>query len=121
MRGLQLPRSAPNTLQSPRKNGLTALDAPETPGCHDSSLARVVWAPNRGYIDADYIDIDTLCDNRFTIVQNTGTMSRKRPDPVHCWLVWRKADEAAQDYLYRGLQETGISDTDFRVLCQTRS
>lgn len=41
----------------------------------------------------------------------------KRPSaPVHCWLVWRKADEAARDYLSRGIQETGISDTDFRVL-----
>ena len=35
---------------------------------------------------------------------------------VHCWLVWRKAQEAASDYLYRGIEETGISDTDFRVL-----
>jgi MarR family 2-MHQ and catechol resistance regulon transcriptional repressor len=42
---------------------------------------------------------------------------RKTPsDPVHCWLVWRKAYEAASDYLYRGIEETGISDTDFRVL-----
>jgi len=37
-------------------------------------------------------------------------------DPVHCWLVWRKADEAARDYLYRGIEDMGISDTDFRVL-----
>ena len=43
-------------------------------------------------------------------------MAKKRSDPVHCWLVWRKADEAAHDYLYRGIEETGISDTDFRVL-----
>jgi MarR family transcriptional regulator, 2-MHQ and catechol-resistance regulon repressor len=43
-------------------------------------------------------------------------MAKKNSDPVHCWLVWRKADEAARDYLYRGLEETGISDTDFRVL-----
>jgi MarR family 2-MHQ and catechol resistance regulon transcriptional repressor len=35
---------------------------------------------------------------------------------VHCWLVWRKAHEAAHDYLYRGIEETGISDKDFRVL-----
>ena len=35
---------------------------------------------------------------------------------MHCWLVWRKAHEAAHDYLYRGIAETGISDTDFRVL-----
>ena len=37
-------------------------------------------------------------------------------DPVHCWLVWRKAHEAASDYLYDGIAETGISHTDFRVL-----
>lgn len=43
-------------------------------------------------------------------------MAKRRPDPVHCWLVWRKADESARDYLYRGIEETGISDTDFRVL-----
>jgi MarR family transcriptional regulator, 2-MHQ and catechol-resistance regulon repressor len=45
-----------------------------------------------------------------------GFMAKKKPDPVHCWLVWRKAEEAARDYLYRGIEETGISDTDFRVL-----
>ena len=43
-------------------------------------------------------------------------MAKGRSDPVHCWLVWRKADEAARDYLYRGIEQTGISDTDFRVL-----
>lgn len=35
---------------------------------------------------------------------------------MHCWLVSRRAHEAASDYLYRGIEETGISDTDFRVL-----
>jgi MarR family 2-MHQ and catechol resistance regulon transcriptional repressor len=43
-------------------------------------------------------------------------MAKRRSDPVDCWLVWRKAYEAAHDYLYRGVEETGISDTDFRVL-----
>lgn len=43
-------------------------------------------------------------------------MAKRSTDPVHCWLVWRKADEAARDYLYRGIEESGISDTDFRVL-----
>jgi MarR family transcriptional regulator, 2-MHQ and catechol-resistance regulon repressor len=43
-------------------------------------------------------------------------MTKARSDPVHCWLLWRKADEAASDYLYRGIEETGISDTDFRIL-----
>ena len=45
-----------------------------------------------------------------------GFMAKKDLDPVHCWLVWRKAHEAASDYLYRGIEETGISDTDFRIL-----
>lgn len=43
-------------------------------------------------------------------------MARKSADPTHCWLVWRKAHEAAVDYLLRGIAETGISDTDFRIL-----
>jgi MarR family 2-MHQ and catechol resistance regulon transcriptional repressor len=43
-------------------------------------------------------------------------MTKKPSDPVHCWLVWKKAHEAASDYLCRGIEETGISDTDFRVL-----
>jgi MarR family 2-MHQ and catechol resistance regulon transcriptional repressor len=43
-------------------------------------------------------------------------MVRRSSDPVHCWLVWRKAHDAVSDYLYSGIEETGISDTDFRVL-----
>lgn len=43
-------------------------------------------------------------------------MVRRSSEPVHCWLVWRKAHEAARDYLLGGIEETGISDTDFRVL-----
>lgn len=43
-------------------------------------------------------------------------MAKGSSDPVHCWLVWKKAHEAASDYLYKGIEETGISDTDFRVL-----
>jgi MarR family 2-MHQ and catechol resistance regulon transcriptional repressor len=43
-------------------------------------------------------------------------MVKKPADPAHCWLVWRKAHEAASDYLLRGIEEIGISDTDFRVL-----
>jgi len=43
-------------------------------------------------------------------------MAKRPSGPVHCWLVWRKAHEAVSDFLDRGLEETGISDTDFRVL-----
>jgi MarR family 2-MHQ and catechol resistance regulon transcriptional repressor len=43
-------------------------------------------------------------------------MGKTASHTVHCWLIWRKAHEAASDYLHRGIEETGISDTDFRVL-----
>src|ERR1700723_930570 len=45
-----------------------------------------------------------------------SSMAKKSSDPVHSWLVWRKAHEAAHDYLYGGIAEPGISDTDFHVL-----
>src|ERR1700756_1716043 len=43
-------------------------------------------------------------------------MDKTSRDPVHCWLVLLKAFEAASKYLYAGLAETGIDDTDFRIL-----
>jgi MarR family transcriptional regulator, 2-MHQ and catechol-resistance regulon repressor len=43
-------------------------------------------------------------------------MVKNSRDPVHCWLVLKKAFQAASKYLYAGLQETGIDDTDFRIL-----
>ena len=43
-------------------------------------------------------------------------MKKDSADPVHCWLVWMKAFQAAAKYLYAGLQETGLDDTDFRIL-----
>jgi MarR family transcriptional regulator, 2-MHQ and catechol-resistance regulon repressor len=43
-------------------------------------------------------------------------MDKTSRDPVHCWLVLVKAFQAASKYLYAGLAETGIDDTDFRVL-----
>jgi MarR family 2-MHQ and catechol resistance regulon transcriptional repressor len=43
-------------------------------------------------------------------------MAKNSRDPVHCWLVWGKAFHAAAKYLYAGLEETGIDDTDFRIL-----
>jgi hypothetical protein len=43
-------------------------------------------------------------------------MDKNSRDPVHCWLVLGKAFQAASKYLYAGLRETGIDDTDFRVL-----
>jgi len=55
-------------------------------------------------------------DNESEKPQHERAMTKKPSDPVHCWLVWRKAHEAAHDYLYTGIDETGISDTDFRVL-----
>ncbi len=57
-----------------------------------------------------------LMDNKLEKTQHQRAMAKRSPDPVHCWLIWRKAHEAVFDYLYRGIAETGISDTDFRVL-----
>jgi MarR family 2-MHQ and catechol resistance regulon transcriptional repressor len=56
-----------------------------------------------------------LIDNYFEMAQD-GDMARRFADPVHCWLVWMRAHEAAVDYLLRGIEETGISFTDFRIL-----
>ena len=43
-------------------------------------------------------------------------MDKNSRDPAHCWLIWGKAFRAAAKYLYAGLEETGIDDTDFRIL-----
>ena len=43
-------------------------------------------------------------------------MDKTSGDPVHCWLVLVKAFQSASKYLYAGLAETGIDDTDFRIL-----
>jgi MarR family 2-MHQ and catechol resistance regulon transcriptional repressor len=43
-------------------------------------------------------------------------MDKSSRDPVHCWLILVKAFHTAAKYLYTGLQETGIDDTDFRIL-----
>ena len=43
-------------------------------------------------------------------------MGKTSRDPVHCWLVLLKAFQSASKYLYAGLAETGIDDTDFRIL-----
>src|SRR6202023_4344033 len=48
--------------------------------------------------------------------QNSFAMDKNARDPVHCWLVLGKAFRAAAKYLYAGLEETGIDDTDFRIL-----
>ena len=43
-------------------------------------------------------------------------MDNNSRDPIHCWLVLMKAFHAAAKYLYAGLEETGIDETDFRIL-----
>lgn len=54
-------------------------------------------------------------DNKSKNPEYNDVMLKRPSDPVHCWLVWRKADEAARDYRYRGIEETDISDTDWVV------
>jgi MarR family 2-MHQ and catechol resistance regulon transcriptional repressor len=43
-------------------------------------------------------------------------MDKTSRGPVHCWLVLLKAFQATAKYLYAGLAETSIDDTDFRIL-----
>src|SRR5882724_5048400 len=43
-------------------------------------------------------------------------MGKSSRGAVHRWLVLTKAFRAAAKYLYAGLEETGIDDTDFRIL-----
>ena len=43
-------------------------------------------------------------------------MAKASHGPVHCWLILQKAFHAGAKYLYAGLAETGIDDTDFRIL-----
>src|SRR5467141_700596 len=57
-----------------------------------------------------------LLDIRYTKCQNSFVMDKNSRDPVHCWLVLGKAFHAAAKYFYAGLEETGIDDTDFRIL-----
>jgi MarR family 2-MHQ and catechol resistance regulon transcriptional repressor len=52
----------------------------------------------------------------YTKRQNSLVMDKNSRNPVHCWLLLVKAFQAASKYLYAGLQETGIDDTDFRIL-----
>ena len=52
----------------------------------------------------------------YTKRQNSFVMDKNSREPVHCWLVLGKAFHAAAKYLYAGLAETGIDDTDFRIL-----
>jgi MarR family 2-MHQ and catechol resistance regulon transcriptional repressor len=69
------------------------------------------------YIDVKSIDMDTLfVDIGYAKGQNSFVMDKNSRDPVHCWLVLGKAFQAASKYLYAGLEETGIDDTDFRIL-----
>jgi len=55
-------------------------------------------------------------DISYTKGQNSLDMDKTSRDPIHCWLVLGKAFRAAAKYLYAGLEETGIDDTDFLIL-----
>jgi MarR family 2-MHQ and catechol resistance regulon transcriptional repressor len=43
-------------------------------------------------------------------------MDKNSSDPVNCWVIWVKAFQAASKYLYARIEETGLCDTDFRIL-----
>jgi MarR family 2-MHQ and catechol resistance regulon transcriptional repressor len=43
-------------------------------------------------------------------------MKKKSPEPVHLWLVMLKAMQALTRYAAAGIEESGLGDSDFRVL-----
>src|SRR6516165_9198772 len=43
-------------------------------------------------------------------------MKKDSPEPVHIWLVMMKAQQAIERFLLANLAETGLGDSDFRVL-----
>jgi MarR family 2-MHQ and catechol resistance regulon transcriptional repressor len=55
-------------------------------------------------------------DIDYAKVHNSSVMHKNSRDPVHSWLVLGKAFQAASKHFYAGLEETGIDDTDFRIL-----
>jgi MarR family transcriptional regulator, 2-MHQ and catechol-resistance regulon repressor len=57
-----------------------------------------------------------VLDSGYIKGQNGFVTDKTSRDPIHCWLILRKAFQAAAKYLYAGLAETGIDDTDFRIL-----
>ncbi len=54
-------------------------------------------------------------------MQTILVMEKNSRAPVHCWLEFGKAFHAAAKYLYAGLEETGIDDTDFPVATGNRA
>src|SRR6266446_3432334 len=44
------------------------------------------------------------------------SMTKDAPTPVHTWLVMIKAMQAITRYALAGLEESGLGDSDFRVL-----
>src|SRR5258708_22801232 len=80
-------------------------------------LVDSICVPPSLSIDVHSIDIDIF---RWTTVARRSkvilVMVKNSEDPIHCWLVLMKAFHAAAKYLYAGLEETGIDDTDFRIL-----
>jgi len=69
------------------------------------------------YIESKSIDIDTLFWTSVTWRSKiVFVMDKNSRDSIHRWLVLMKAFHAAAKYLYAGLEETGIDETDFRIL-----
>ena len=68
------------------------------------------------YINNIYINII----DAYTLVLDSGTRMKKDPsedaDHVHVWLVLGKAFHAMTKFTMAGIQESGLGDSDFRVL-----
>src|SRR3984893_1048771 len=66
------------------------------------------------YIDVNILDINTMCQQKMP----RGRMQMQNTSGVHIWLVLAKAFHAlaAQAEQSLNLSETGLGDSDFRVL-----
>jgi MarR family 2-MHQ and catechol resistance regulon transcriptional repressor len=51
-----------------------------------------------------------------TAMRWVTSMKKDAPTPVHAWLVMMKATQAISRYALANLEETGLGDSDFRVL-----
>jgi MarR family transcriptional regulator, 2-MHQ and catechol-resistance regulon repressor len=47
---------------------------------------------------------------------HTPSMNAPPSDPIHVWLVMNKAVQAIERYALRGVLQSGLGDSDFRVL-----
>src|SRR5437763_17165686 len=82
--------------------------------CGSDSHNRVLllnWQPFHGVNHIDVNMIDEVCLWRIQVFMTQGI-----PESDHVWLVRIKAVRAVTRYASAGIEDTGLGDSDFRVL-----